>query len=487
MSATAIHTPHRSSLRIPVGAALACAAAFVLSGCGGGGSGGGTGGAPATGAAALHGSVVLRNGTTANLGGVRITDPRTGRTVFTASDGSFDFGTVPAGTITLKVFDPLAATALVSALSEDDGGDDSGGGTSGSGTGTGTDDSGTDDSGTTGTSGTDDSGTETESETESETEVEQEDAEDDIGDDADDDAADDGDDNDTGDDDMDVSGVDDGENVEIRIGVNGGKIESVDVSHSSSDDREAEIHLTRSSASDDLDAEGEAKIESRTDRERFEVKAEHLDAGRVLELFVITPDGTEESQGTQTVGLDGEARWRADTSNGDALPFGVATVADLEGHDVEVRDATAGTLLLFGTLPSVPTSVDDETETEAEGRALLVAEAGVTGEAHVEVKSRTGDEAREEFKVEVEGRAPAGVVDVLVEDPANLGTMVSVGTLVIGGEGEGDLEFDSHHGDALPFGVANVSALVGLLVELRDGGTNALLFSGTVPALVQED
>ena len=111
----------------------------------------------------------------------------------------------------------------------------------------------------------------------------------------------------------------------------------------------------------------------------------------------------------------------------------------------------------------------------------------MAGEAHVEIQSRTGDEAREEFKVEVDHRAAGGVVDVQVEDPANPGTMVSVGTLVIGGEGEGELELDTHHGDALPFGVAGVSALVGLRVELRDGGTSALLFSGTVPELVQED
>jgi hypothetical protein len=301
------------------------------------------------------------------------------------------------------------------------------------------------------------------------------------------DGDDDGDADDVGDDDCDVAEIEDGEDVEFEVSIEDGKIVSVDVSHSAHDEREAEIRLHRSVESDDPDVEGQAKLESRDDRQRLKVEAEHLDAGRDVEAFAIDAAGVEASLGVRTVGLDGEAEWEIEDG---ALPFGATTVEDLLGFGIEVRDATTGTVLLFGSLPDeLPSHADEdehgeEEEDEAEGRARLTPAAGVTGEADVEVESE-GDE--QQLEVEAEHLASGTVIDAYIEDPANPGTLVLVGTFAVGSEGEGELEFDTHDGDALPFGVASVSALVGLAIELRDAGTGAVLFSGHVPALVAED
>jgi hypothetical protein len=83
------------------------AATLGLAACGGGGGGGG-GPAPQVGSATLAGRVVLRDGTTSQLGGLQLTCLSTGDTVTTAPNGGFDFGLVPAGTIALRVFDPAA-------------------------------------------------------------------------------------------------------------------------------------------------------------------------------------------------------------------------------------------------------------------------------------------------------------------------------------------------------------------------------------------
>ena len=91
----------------------------------------------------------------------------------------------------------------------------------------------------------------------------------------------------------------------------------------------------------------------REDRERFELEVEHAAPGRDLELFVIDPDGGEESQGALTVGLDGDAEWEL---RGDGLPFGVSSVADLEGYEVVVAGPEAR--LYHTVMHEVPPSSD---------------------------------------------------------------------------------------------------------------------------------
>jgi hypothetical protein len=419
------------------------ACALALAACGGG-SGGGEGGG-GVGTASVKGVIVTRDGTTQDLAGVRITDARTGAWTVSGPTGAFDLGLVPAGTITLRVGDAVAAVLPLRADAEDDRG--------------------------VAASTSDDSG---------------DDLSDDRGDDSDDDSDDDGDDHDVGDDDMDIANVRDGDDVEVRLHVRDGVIESCDVSHSDDDDRESEARLQRSVESDDPDVEGKIRLESRVDRERIRLEAEHLTPGRVLEWFVIAPDGTEESQGTRTA-TSGEVEWEPSTSDGDRLPFGVSFVADLEGYGVEVRDATTGLVLLFGTIGAVPPSTDDDDDDgdESRGRSLLTPAAGVTGEAHVEVRSEPGDHDKIEF--EIEDQMPPMTVEVWLEDPANLGTLTSIGSRSIDAEGEAELEFEAEDGETLPHGATSVSALVGLRVEFRNAADGAVLFFGTVPALVPEE
>ncbi len=409
---------------------------LTVTACGGGGGGGGGGGSTST----LSGRIVTRNGSTANLGGVSVTFVRTGQTVTSNANGSFGFGSVPTGTIALRVNDPSLSMATIETLGNDDPpGDDN-------------------------------------------------------GDDGNDDSFDDGDDNDTGDDDFDLPGGDDGESIEVFISVDGGVITSVQVSRSSSDDRESESRLTRVVTSDDGDVEGEASLESRTDRQKLKVEAEHLTSGRSIRAVVIC-DGIEESLGDKTVNAFGEAEWEIATNDGGVLPHGAATVEDLVGCAVEVRDATNGTVLLVGTFESVPASSDDDdgdgddddggTE-RLRGRAVLTKAVGVAGKAYCEIERRTDGGTRNEFKVEVENQTAGLVVQVWVANPVG-GALTNVGSLTIGALGEGELELQSQDGDAMPFAVTDVTTLSGQAIELRNASGGAVLYSGTVPTAVVED
>jgi len=431
----------------------------TLTACGGGA--GGT--SPGVGTARLTGRVALRDGTSSNLGGILLTMPRTGTTVVTAADGSFDFGAIPTGTITVRL-GTMAASVRTQANGADDMpnhdvGDDDGG------NGDGTDDNGGDD------------------------------VNDDNGVDAiDDDSNDDGDDNDTGDDDFDIVGITDGEKVEIHMSVNGGVIESLDCSRSSSDDREAEVRMTRSVDSDDGDVEGEIETESRTDRQRLKIEVEHLAVGRVVRA-IVTLAGVEADLGSRTADAFGEVEWDLNTNDGDVLPHGVTTVAELAGADVRVEDAGNGTILVVGTVPETPAATDgdgdgsdddsDDDDGHGEGRARLTRADGAVGEAYVAVSVRPDQGDRQRFKAEIDHQTAGLAVDVWLEDPANAGTLGKIGSMTVGSEGEGELELDTHEGAGLPYGVASVQILVGLRVELRTTA-NVVLFSGLVPTVVTD-
>ena len=89
--------------------------------------------------------------------------------------------------------------------------------------------------------------------------------------------------------------------------------------------------------------------------------------------------------------------------------------------------------------------------------------------------------------MEAEHLAPGRVVEFFVEDPGLPGTFLSLGQFAAGSDGEAEIELDTHDGDLLPGNVATVTDLVGLEVEVRDGGSGDLLLSGVVPAPVLDD
>ena len=412
---------------------------FFLVACGGGGSSGAS-----AGTAVVAGQVVLRNGTTQNLGGVQISLTGLGVTTTSASDGTFSFGSVPTGNLAVAVSDPLAPLAAGLVTTEDRGADDGPGHDEGSG------------GGATGGPRNDD----------------------------------DGDAHDVGDGDFDVPSVGDAESVSITISVRNGKIESVDICHHGSGGHdEGRVALSRTVESDDADAEGSAKLESRVDNQKLSVEVENLTAGRSLEAFVISK-GVAQSIGKATVDAAGEARWEIATKNGGVLPFGAATVADLAGDDVEVRDALAGTVLLRGTLPEVktPTAAAGGTTTgsRSHGRSALVATTGNTGSGHIELCRRVETVLQNKFQVELDGLASGLAVEVWMENAVGSGVFAKIGSMTVGALGRAELELDSHDGDAMPFGVLDVADLVGRGVQVRKASDGTVILTGTVPALVSE-
>ncbi|MBW2447442.1 MAG: hypothetical protein JRG83_16145 [Deltaproteobacteria bacterium] len=108
------------------------------------------------------------------------------------------------------------------------------------------------------------------------------------------------------------------------------------------------------------DADGKIKLRSRPVKgdERLELHAEGLDTslGQTYHMFLEDPAalGTFVDQGALAPDPDepDQLELKIRTKDGDPLPFGVATVGDLAGLAIEVRDGATGDVMLTGTVPS---------------------------------------------------------------------------------------------------------------------------------------
>jgi hypothetical protein len=288
-----------------------------------------------------------------------------------------------------------------------------------------------------------------------------------------------------------LHGLEVGDRIRVRCALEDGEVREFCMA--GVDRLRAMSRLTRDVDSPDADVCGKVKIESRDDREKFEVEAEKLDAGDAVAIYMAAPPAEGEDPafsliGTATADDDGEAELERDTNDGDALPFDVDGVADLEGYRIEVRlDTETEPLLLTGEVPALPESWPApgdgmEEGVRARARARLFADAG-EGEAHVEMRRR--ERNRQSFEVEVEELRAGLTVEIRMEASAGSGSFARLGTCATHESGECEFKMEG----ALPFGASDVSELVGRQVRVRQleqNGTGPLLFSGTIPPLVAD-
>ncbi len=181
--------------------------------------------------------------------------------------------------------------------------------------------------------------------------------------------------------------------------------------------------------------------------------------GEYLELGTLVP--YTPFAGTWGFGL-GVSDWNPP----DGLRF--ATLADLAGSKVEVRDPE-GTILLRAIVPGPamgPFSGRARLEPIEPGRypwprgSVRVSSSPSTGSARVAIATR---------------RLPEGPeYEAWVEDAPSSGTFSPVGSLI-----NGRLLLDSSRGDALPGGAPDGWSLSGRVLEIRDGTT--VVLRGTLP------
>ncbi len=245
--------------------------------------------------------------------------------------------------------------------------------------------------------------------------------------------------------------------------------------------QEAQVDLVRPDPAPDADATGTLRIRSEDDEERFDVRVENVDVTLVHELFIEDPadSGAFSLVAPLTAKCD-TLKLRLDTEHGDALPLGVALVADLAGRDVEIR--SGGVAILTGTVPAFVPPV-----ATAKAKAKFKASPGapaphMVGKLMLRSKVAKGQQTID-FKAK---HVPwdGGAVHVFIESAPGSNTFQDAGELVRkGASANGKYRRDTKHGDALPLGITTLSKLAGRALELRDASNNLVYLRGVIPAV----
>lgn len=271
--------------------------------------------------------------------------------------------------------------------------------------------------------------------------------------------------------------------VSIHLAVRDGRVVEWSLAHRRF--QRATMRLEPTGAGDGL--EGKVRVESRADRERIKVCVEGLQPGDVIDVAFAAPSETPTftSAGTATADAEGEACFDRDTMQGDSLPAGATSVADLEGYLIQVKvDAT---VVLEGEVPPLPEPPSGDTpgngnghghrpdfDGRGRGRVLLDSSVdGVTGKLEV---SGWPAKDRQRFRIVVAGLTEADEVTFRIEDPDNAGSYLDLGTDTADAEGEAN--YDTHKG-ALPLDAETVDDLAGLGVRVLLGGE--VILTGTIP------
>jgi len=282
-----------------------------------------------------------------------------------------------------------------------------------------------------------------------------------------------------------------GDRVQIRCSIDEGEVREFFMA--GADRLRAMTCLTRDPDSPDAGVTGKVKIETREDRERFEIEVEHLASGTGINIYLAEHPAEGEDPdfsflGSATANTGGEAEIERDTRDGDKLPLGAETVAELEGVLIEVRLFTTDEpLLLTGEVPALPEewlAPGDGVQAGVRARARVRFEANEAGlEGHVELRRR--EQNRNCFEIEVEHLAPGQTVGFCLESAVGSGEFVQLATCAANAEGECAFETEN----ALPLGLSDIAQLAGREVAVREmsqNGPGRILLMATVPVPVAD-
>jgi len=240
--------------------------------------------------------------------------------------------------------------------------------------------------------------------------------------------------------------------------------------------------LVRPDAPPDPDARGAVRFRSQPkkdeDRDRVDVRVIKVDVGLSHHLFVEdgVGAGAFSDLGAMDV-VDGALRWSADSSQGDPLPGGAASLGDLTGRRFEVRQG--GDVVLETLGPDLAAS-----KKPVKHKAMLEvpdAEADSGAQGRLAMRSKP-DKGQHRLVVKVK-KAPFADADVrlFVEDGVGSDSFQDAGAIDRkGSSSNGRYRRDTHQGAPLPLGVPDLAGLAGRRVQVR--ADDVVLLELTLPA-----
>jgi hypothetical protein len=290
-----------------------------------------------------------------------------------------------------------------------------------------------------------------------------------------------------------LRGIAGGDIVEVLVSIEGERI--VEMCVSTGDEGEATASLEPAADSPLEGVGGEVEVETGKHGDELELKVTGLPEGTEVDVLLEDPEDGFTSIGTAAADADGRAKLELE---GD-LPLGAEGIADLGGIAIEVRLLETGELLLTGTVPSLDPAdggddgEEEDEEEEDEDRPKGDAKADLelaTDSPLTDISGRIEIEASKHgdtFEVVLCGLEAGTVIDLLLDDPADMNGAMSIGTATADEDGRAKLRLKTKAGDELPFGAESVADLAGFGVEVRLDETDELLLTGTVPSLEDDD
>jgi hypothetical protein len=235
--------------------------------------------------------------------------------------------------------------------------------------------------------------------------------------------------------------------------------------------------LVRQDSPIDADARGMIRFRSKTKKgdgvARMDVLVRKVDVSPEHRLFLEdgVGAGTFSDLGAMDVS-DGKLRWSVDEGQGDALPLGAESLADLEGRRVEVR--RDGDVVLEGVGPALDASkkpVKHKAKLEAPN-----AEGDPSLKGRLQMRSKA-DKGQHRLVIKIK-KAPFSSSDVhlFVESAEGSGVFMDAGQFDrLGTSANGRFRRDTHKGAPLPLGVSDLDELSGRRLQVRDDFDEVLL------------
>ena len=224
--------------------------------------------------------------------------------------------------------------------------------------------------------------------------------------------------------------------------------------------------LVRGPSPSDPDARGVTAVARRGPKERFAVRAVDLDPGTPLDLFVA--DRFDVPLHIAAASADGRGTI---TFFPAFLPAGVASLEELAGRRVELRDG-AGRLLLSGRVPAL----------RGRGADMRASRGYRDDGTGVRVKislAAVRSAGRQVFRLDARGLAAGASADLWILGDADRMVPMAAGTADAGGRFS--LRADSRNGDPMPGGEEWIESLGGRPFEVRCGGE--VMADGEFPPL----
>ena len=228
--------------------------------------------------------------------------------------------------------------------------------------------------------------------------------------------------------------------------------------------------LVRPATPPDDDAKGRVEMsEKGKGKIKFSVKAQRI-GGVALELFMedAVGSGVFVSAGPMVGDLE-DPESASLKFDGSALPLGVASLADLVGRRMEVRDATPS-VFLEGAVPDFAAKKSKGGWLKGK-RSVIRPDTPPDEDAKGVVELRTkAKQNRDRFVVHAQHLPTETLTfSVFMEDALGSGVFVEVGAMDADLEdpGSAKLKIDTWQGAPLPHGVSSVSELAGFALEIR--------------------